>query len=282
MSRRSLLRKRASGAWNDLASHQRVGLIIFTGLLVLGFLAPWTAPFDPMARGTPYQSPSADHALGTDELGRDNLSRLLYGITSTLEVATLAALVSLLIGVSVGIYAGYYRGRVEGFLMGTTDVFLLLPALPLMILLASYMTPSEWNIVLVFSLLWWCPTARIVHAKTLQIRDQPYVRSSLALGYRGQHVIWHHVLPNCTHVIAVKFTMGIAQAMLVEASLSFLGLGDPYSVTWGGMVNDAYMNGAFANDLWWWYLPPCLMIALTASSFTMIGSFKERGRAWQI
>lgn len=268
--------------WSTAWKYQKAGAIILVCLTVVGVLASKLAPYGPDVTGNPFLGPSWEHILGTDELGRDNYSRLLFGIANTIIIALVAALVSLVIGVLVGVYAGYYRGKVEEALMGMTDVFLLIPTLPLMILLAAYMAPSEWNIVLVVALLWWCPTARIVHAKTLQLRDQPYIRSSVAFGYGGGHVILRHVIPNCYQVIIVKFTMGIALAMLAEASLSFLGLGNPLAVTWGSMVSAAYSCGGFANNYWWWYLPPCLMITLSATAFMLLGSTRDRGRRWQI
>jgi peptide/nickel transport system permease protein len=282
MNMQAYLRSQFSKTWKNLARHQKIGAAILLVVVTLGIFAPLIAPYPPKATGTPYQKPSVNHMLGTDELGRDNFSRLLYGILNTLEIAVVATLFSLVIGVFIGVYAGYYRGKVEELLMGTTDVILLIPTLPLMILLACYLEPSKWNIILIFSLLWWCPTARIVHARTLQLRDESYVRSSIALGYNSHHIIWHHILPNCNRVIAVKFALGVALAMLIETSLSFLGLGDPFSITWGSMVNAAFTMGGFANDLWWWYLPPCLMITLIASAFMLISTIKERGRKWQI
>ncbi|MDD1772484.1 MAG: ABC transporter permease [Methanomassiliicoccales archaeon] len=268
--------------WRGLETYQKAGVFILLLLITIGSLAPWIAPYDPLQTGTPFQSPSFTHPFGTDNLGQDNLSRLIYGIMNTIKIAFVAALVSLAIGVSVGVYSGYYRGWREDALMGVTDLFLLIPSLPLMILMASYLEPSEWNIVLVIGFLWWCPTARVVHARALQVRNQGYVRSALALGYGGPYIIWHHILPNCKQVIIAKFTMGVALAMLAEASLSFLGLGDPLSITWGSMVNLAYSCGGFANDLWWWYLPPCIMITLTAAAFFMVGGRKNEGRRWQI
>jgi peptide/nickel transport system permease protein len=268
--------------WRNAARHQKAGALILIVVTFVGVLAPVIAPYSPETIGTPYQGQSLQHFLGTDELGRHNFSRLLYGILNTLEIAVVAALFSLVIGVFVGVYAGYYGGKIEELLMGTTDVILLIPTLPLMILMASYLSPSEWNIVAIFALLWWCPTARIVHARTLQIRGQSYVRSAQALGYDGGHIIRQHFIPNCYNVIAVKFAMGVALAILVETTLSFLGLGDPLSITWGSMVNAAFTSGGFANDYWWWYLPPCLMITLIASAFMLISTVKERERKWQI
>lgn len=255
---------------------QKAGLAILFAISIIAAASPYLPIADPYQTGAPFQRPSSIHPLGTNDLGQDNLSRLLLSSGNTLMVALFASLVSLSIGFAVGVVSGYKRGASEESLMGITDVFLLMPAIPLMILISSYLSPSIWNIVLVIGLLWWCPTARVVHARTLQIRDMNYVKIAKTQGYGVLHIVLNYILPNTKDVLVARFTLSVVVAMLAEASLAFLGLGDPLSMTWGMMINSAFQRGGFFNAMWWWYLPPGLMIMLTASAFLLLGRTSRR------
>jgi peptide/nickel transport system permease protein len=247
-----------------------IGIGILIVLVFIAIAAPYIAPHDPETTGIPYQSPNADHLLGTNDLGQDIFSELLHASRTSLAVGFLAAIISIVIGVSVGLLAGYYRGWVGELLMGTTDIFLLIPGLPLMIILAAYLNPSMWNIITVIGLLWWCSTARVVHSRVLQVREMKFIESTRALGYSDLYILHNHVLGNTKEVIYAKFSLAVASAMLAEASLSFLALGDPLNISWGEMIHFAFTRGGFANDMWWWYLPPGLMICITVLAFVMI------------
>ncbi|MDD2835107.1 MAG: ABC transporter permease [Methanothrix sp.] len=135
-----------------------------------------------------------------------------------------------------------------------------------------------WNIVLVVGLLWWCSTTRVVHSRVLQLRDMPFVEAARALGGGDRYIIFHHILINCKEVIYAKFALAVASAMLTEASLSFLGLGDPLNISWGEMIHFAFSRGGFSNDMWWWYLPPGLMICACVLGFVMIAMQPERSQ----
>lgn len=247
-----------------------LGIFLLTTLVLVAVFAPWLAPHDPEQTGIPYRSPSAEHLLGTNDLGQDVFSELLYAGRVSLVVGFLSGIISIVIGVAVGVFAGYFRGWAEELLMGMTDVFLLIPGLPLMIILAAYLNPSMWNIILVVGLLWWCSTARLVHSRVLQVREMQFIESTRALGYSDLYIILKHVLVNTKDIIYAKFSLAVASAMLSEASLSFLGLGDPLNISWGEMIHFAFSRGGFANDMWWWYLPPGLMICITVLAFIML------------
>ncbi|OPY26308.1 MAG: D-ala-D-ala transporter subunit [Methanocella sp. PtaU1.Bin125] len=247
-----------------------LGIFLLATLVLVAVFAPWLAPHDPEQTGIPYRSPSAEHLLGTNDLGQDVFSELLYAGRVSLVVGFLSGIISIVIGVAVGVFAGYFRGWAEELLMGTTDVFLLIPGLPLMIILAAYLNPSMWNIILVVGLLWWCSTARLVHSRVLQVREMQFIESTRALGYSDLYIILKHVLVNTKDIIYAKFSLAVASAMLSEASLSFLGLGDPLNISWGEMIHFAFSRGGFANDMWWWYLPPGLMICITVLAFIML------------
>lgn len=250
--------------------HKAAGVLMLLALSLMAIFAPHIAPHDPRQTGIPYQAPSFEHLLGTNDLGQDIFSELIYAARVSLMVGFFAGIISLVVGVAVGVFAGYFRGWTEELLMGTTDVFLLIPGLPLMIMLAAYLNPSMWNIIVVVGLLWWCSTARVVHTRVLQVREMQFIESTRALGFSDLYIIIKHVLVNTNDIIYAKFSLAVASAMLSEASLSFLGLGDPLNISWGEMTYFAFIRGGFANDMWWWYLPPGLMICISILGFLML------------
>lgn len=255
-----------------------IGLSILSLFLVMAIFAPIIAPNDPRETRMPYQPPSQEHYLGTNDIGQDILSELIYASRVSLTIGFLAGLISVTIGATLGILAGYYRGGMEELVMATSDVVLLVPGLPLMIILAAYLSPSMWNIVLAVGLLWWCSTARVVHSRVLQLREMPFVEAARSLGGGDGYIMLNHILINTKEIIYAKFALAVASAMLTEASLSFLGLGDPLNISWGEMIHFAFSRGGFANDMWWWYLPPGLMICACVLGFVMISMEPERSQ----
>lgn len=246
------------------------GWLILIFFLILALLAPFIAPQDPSKTGTPYLPPSSDHLLGTNDIGQDILSELIYAARISLAIGLLAGFVSIVIGVAVGLLAGYYRGWVEELLLAIGDLVLLIPGLPLMIILAAYLSPSMWNIIIVVGLLWWCSTARVVHSRVMQLRNMPFVEAARAIGCPDRYIILRHILVNAKEIVYAKFALAVASAMLTESSLSFIGLGDPLNISWGEMIHFAFFRGGFANDMWWWYLPPGLLICTSVLGFVLI------------
>jgi len=254
------------------------GLSILILFLSIALFAPLIAPYDPQETGSPYQPPNAEHRLGTNDIGQDILSELIYATRVSLAIGFMAGSISIIIGATLGMLAGYYRGRIEELVMAISDVVLLVPGLPLMIILAAYLSPSMWNIIFVVGLLWWCSTTRVVHSRVLQLREMPFVEAARSLGAGDGYIILHHILINCKEIIQAKLALAVASAMLTEASLSFLGLGDPLNISWGEMIHFAFSRGGFANDMWWWYLPPGLMICASVLGFVMISMEPERSQ----
>ena len=276
LSRRSIGIKMGSFiAWIRWNPARSCGAVLLLILLLIAIFAPYIAPYDPMKTGTPFLEPSSDHLLGTDDLGRDIFSQVIYGTRISLVIGLLASAISILIGVSIGLFAGYYRGVTEEVLMGITDVYILIPGLPLMILLAAYLTPSIWTIILVIGILWWCSTARIVHSRVLQVREMQYIESTKTLGYSGPYIILKHVLANTKDVIFAKYSLAVGSAMMTEASLSFIGLGDPSNISWGEIASMAYSRGGFSGDMWWWYMAPGIMIGIAVLAFLLLATHKE-------
>ncbi len=264
---------RERGPWN------RVGLFLFLVIVLTAIFADILAPYDPWQRFEPYESPSNLHFLGTNDIGNDILSELIHGSRVSLIVGFGAALIATLLGLIVGLISGYFKGIVDEMLMGLTDIFLMIPRIPLIIILAAFLKPSFWMIGMALGLLWWTSTARVVRSKTLQIREMSFVESSKCLGFKNAHIIFSDILPNIIHVVLPKFMITVATAMISEASLSFLGLGDPTLKSWGMMINFAFIKGGFINQMWWWYLPPGICIAVVVLSIALLSfSYEQRQR----
>ncbi len=252
-----------------------------TGILsifVLGAVfAQILMPHDPWQHFQPFMSPSGAHLLGTDDVGRDIFSELILGARISLATGILAGLLAVSIGVSVGLLAGFRKGLIDEVLMGLTDVVLVIPALPLIILVSIYLGPSIWHTILVIGLVFWPSTARVIRSQVLTIRQSGYVESARALGAGDGWLMRRHVLPNVLPLVLAKFVLTVAAAMLMEASLSFLGLGDPMAKSWGMMLHYAFSRGGFIRELWWWYIPPGLFIGLCILALTLISlSIEER------
>ena len=245
-----------------------LGILLLFGIIIL--LTPLLSPYDPWEYFQPFAIPSIDHILGTNDIGQDILSELLYGTRTSLMTGILAAFIAMFIGVTIGLAAGFRRGILDEILMGFTDIILVIPVLPIIIIIAIYMGASIWHTILVIGLVLWPSTARVVRAQVMSVRESGYVESSQALGASQFWIIRKHILPNVMPVILAKFVLTMAAALLMETSVSFLGLGDPAQKSWGIMLHYAFSSGGFIRNFWWWYLPPGLAIAVSILAMTMI------------
>jgi peptide/nickel transport system permease protein len=259
--------------WRRRSGLGLAGLAILVGLFLVAVLAPLISPYDPFVRvDRPFLKPSADHWLGTNDIGQDIASELIYGTRISLLIGLLAAFVSVSIGTVVGLLAGYCGGTVDTVLMRLVDVVLVIPFLPLMILLAAYLGPSFWNIIIVIGALVWARPSRVIRSQVLSLRSRGYVIAAESMGGRLRHVLFTHVLPGVMPLALAQFVMAASQSILIEASLSFLGLGDPLQKSWGSILHYAQMRGAFLSGSWlWWVTPPGLMITFASLGFTFVG-----------
>jgi peptide/nickel transport system permease protein len=258
-------------------SMSRFGALLFLGFIVLAVFAGWIAPHDPWERFAAYVPPNGSHWLGTNDLGHDIFSELIYGTRVSLLVGFAAALLSTAAGLLIGLFSGYFKGIVDEVLMGLTDIFLMIPRIPLIIILAAFLRPSVWIIALVIGCLWWTSTARVVRSKTLQVRETNYVLAAKGLGFSNRRIIFSEILPNILHIVFPKFMLTVASAMISEASLSFLGLGDPAVKSWGTMIYFSFIRGGMINRMWWWFLPPGMCIMLIVLSIVILGFSLEKG-----
>ena len=249
-----------------------VGVVIVVSMLFVAVFAPMLAPYDPAERvGIPFSPPSSEHPLGTNDVGQDLLSELIFGARVSLTVGIVAAVVALLIGTAVGVLAGYYPKRVGSVLMRLVDVVLILPFLPLLIVLAAYLGRSLTNTILVIAVLSWAAPARIIRSQVLSLRSREYVLASRSIGAPDRWIVFRHILPRTALLATGSFVRAISGAILLEAALSFLGLGDPIQKSWGSILFWAQSRGAFLTPAWkWWVLPPGLAIMLASLGFALI------------
>ncbi len=253
------------------------GLLVVLGVILAAVLAPLFAPFDPLEQdiGQRLREPGWQdaqgrvHVLGTDHLGRDILSRIVYGSRIALLVGLAAVLISGILGMVIGLVAGYFGGRVDDFLMRLADVQLAFPFILLAIAVIGVLGPSLRNIIIVIGVSSWVVYARVVRGEVLSIREREYVQAAVALGSRHGRVLRQHVLPNTLTPWLVVATLDMARVIVIESALSFLGLGvQPPTPTWGGMLADGRV---YLSTAWWLATFPGLAILVTVLGINLFG-----------
>ena len=273
-----LRRRRAlSGFWRVFRQSRMgmVGLVLLSAFILLALAAPLLVSPEDLSvsdpPGEPFQPPSLQFPLGTDDFGRSVLDLVIYGSRISLAVGFAATVMTMTVGASVGIIGGYYGGKTDTVMNALTNWFLVIPWIPLAIVLASILGQSLFNTILVIGITSWAGTARLVRADTLSVKERPYVERARALGSSNWHLVSRHILPNVMPVIFANTVLTVALAILAETTLSLLGLGDPSSISWGGIIFDAFDAGALSAGLWWWLIPPGVCICLVTLGFTMCG-----------
>lgn len=267
------------GLWDEAARRflrhrlATFGLIMLVLLVLSAIFAPLLSAYSPTeidlrGRG---QGPSWAHLLGTDGTGRDVLSRVLHGGRISLSVGVIAVSISAVIGVIIGTVSGYFGGKIDLILLGITDMFLTFPRLVIIIAVVAILGPNIFNAIIVIGLLSWPAIARLTRGEILRLRQQQYIQAAKSLGTSDFRIIIEHVLPNVMSPVLVAVTLDVATIILVEASLSFLGLGaQAPTPSWGNMLRDARSLSILEGQPWLW-LPPGLMIALAVLSINSIG-----------
>jgi peptide/nickel transport system permease protein len=246
---------------------------LFTFLAVFGSLL---APEDPHASGlSVLAGPSVSHPLGTTESGSDVLSQLMVGARVSIVVGFAAAIISAVLGAAVGLIGGYYGGLTDRVLDAFENWFLVIPQLPLMVVLARLLSPSLTVLILVIGLTSWAGTGRIVRSQVLTLKERAFVERARALGATDGYIIRTHILPNTLPLIFANTVLIVAVAILAEASLAFLGLGDPNSISWGTMLDNGFESGAPAAGAWWYVVPPGLCITLLVLAVAVLGYLFE-------
>jgi len=270
-----LWKKRIKGFWLLYKSNKfgMLGLGILSIFIFITIFAPYIAPYGEWeyAIAPPFSPPSMEHIFGTDELGRDLFSLVLYGTRTSLLIGVFAAFLSAFIGGFLGVISGYYGGIIDDVIMRITDTFLVIPSLVLMIVLAAMLGTSIYNIIFVIAITAWPGTARIVRSQVLSLKERPFVEFARAVGASDFRIMFRHIFPNVLPLIFANMILGISSAILSEAGLSFLGLGDPHHISWGLILHYASGHGAIAGGLWWYVVPPGICILLLVLSFIFIG-----------
>ena len=276
-------RKRAARA-RFLAEFRRetagvVGLAVLVVFIALALLAPLLFSSDELkvteATGGNLQGPNSTYWLGTDETGRSVLALLVWGTRVSLLVGFAATVISMAIGTLVGIASGHFGTWVGAILERLTDWFLVIPFLPLAIALSTVLGASLVNIIVVIGVTSWPGTARLVRAQTLSVEARPYLERARVLGGGHWHQMSRHVLPNVMPLVLANTTLTVAIAILSETTLSFLGLGDPFRVSWGSMLDNAFGAGAISSGAWWYTMPPGVCVVVVVLAFTLVGRALE-------
>ncbi len=247
------------------------GTIIIAGLFIIAVFAPVIAPYDQDAIMVKeiFQPPSKKHLMGTDELGRDVLTRIMWGSRVSLLVGFVAVGISVAIGVLLGALAGYYGRSVDNVIMRFVDVMLCFPTFFLILAVIAFWEPSIWKIMLVIGLTSWMGVARLVRAEFLSLKERDFIQAARALGGKDIRIIFRHVLPNSLAPVLVNATLGVAGAILIESALSFLGIGiQPPDPSWGNMLTAGKDNIEIA---WWLSFFPGFAIFITVMGYNMLG-----------
>lgn len=285
-----LLKRNLLEFWRVFRSN---GLGILGGFLILtavtlAILAPVLTPYGPTdiirdAGGHPltFASPAVHPPLGTDDAGRDLWTELIYGARISLTVGFLAGFIAMFVGSLFGITAGYFGGWIDNLLMRLTDVLLVIPDLPLMLVLVATLRQMQLHVsplvvlVFVIGLLYWTSTARLIRSQVLTIKERQFVARARAIGAGNSHIIRKHILPQIMPLIVANTVLIVSTAILVESGLAFLGLGDPTQPSWGTILNFAFDRNAITNGAWWFYLPPGLAIVWVSLGCVLLGNVLE-------
>jgi peptide/nickel transport system permease protein len=261
-------RRHRSG--RNLAVAGGVVLVLFGLLAVFG---SDIAPYDAGERaGRPFLEPSRAHPLGTDDVGHDILSELIGGARVSLMIGLAAAAIAVVAGGLLGVVAGFRRGAVDAALMRTVDFALVVPTIPLLIVVASYLERGMRSQVVVVAVLLWAEPARIVRSQVLSVRERTHVLAARTFGARGPYLVRRHIVPAVAPLLIAQFVRVVSIAILFEVALSFVGLGDPVRRSWGSMIQFATDRGAFLTGAWkWWIVPPGLCVAVVVCSFAFVG-----------
>ncbi|NHN48054.1 ABC transporter permease [Halostella sp. JP-L12] len=260
---------------------RRIAVMTLSLFVVLGVIAPYLPlpnAYETMQRSNGeyvlLEPPSGEFLLGTTEGGYNVFAQTVLATRTSLKIGLFSAMVLIVIGLNIGLIAGYYGGWVETILMGIDDLAYGMPFLPFAIVFVAVIGQSTWVLVAVIGLLLWRGIARVVRSETLSLREREFVKSARASGSSNIKIMYFHILPNLLPIIIVYFVLGAIYGILIEASLSFVGLGDPTTISWGMMLFDAFQSGAFTTA-WWWVLPPSFGLWLFVWSLYTVGRALE-------
>jgi peptide/nickel transport system permease protein len=257
-------------SWGRFRRHRlaMIGLGIAIVFCVVAVAAPLLVPFGPFDLvGRRLEAPSSVHPFGTDHLGRDVLSGVLYGTQTSLKVGLMATLLSTGLGVLMGSIAGFYGGRIDDLVMRIAEMFQVLPRFFLALIIVAVFGASIWGMIFVIGILSWAEIARLVRSEFLTLRERPFVRAAKAYGASQSYIMFREILPNALTAVVVAASLQVPSAILLEASLSFIGAGDPSVMSWGRMLNNAQQ---YMRQAWWIAVFPGAAISLMAMAIALL------------
>jgi peptide/nickel transport system permease protein len=273
-----LYKQRIADSWHVFRQNRPAmfGLYVVAFVILMAIFAPYIAPYDPFtshqkANGLPalLEQPTLEHPMGTTSLARDVFSQWVYGSRVSLMVGFLSGITVLVIGTTVGLVSGYYKGKVDLVIMRVVDVLYAIPAVPLILVIALFFGSSVWNVIIGMMLVLWRTMARVIRSQTMSLSERPFVKAARASGASDLRIMYVHIAPNLVPLMLVEGTFVIGAAIIIEAGISFLGLGATEMVSWGTMLQLTFSSGAI-NQAWWWVLPPGLSITVLVVSFFYI------------
>jgi peptide/nickel transport system permease protein len=251
-----------------------LGILIFFTLVAV--FAPWLEPYSTTQQvGPVYAPPSSQHWLGLDDGGIDMLSEVIAGARVSMLVGFSAAAVAMVLGGSTGLLSGYFGNKTDIVLMRITDYFLVIPDVPLMIVAAAVFGRSLLNIILIIGLIYWTSTARLIRAQVKSVRERVYVKRARALGGGHSRLLAKHITPQVAPLLVANTVLTIAIAIFAETYISFLGLGDPSTISWGRLIQNSLTGGAVFHKAWWAIIPPGLCVTIVILAATMMGQAME-------
>lgn len=249
------------------------GSAIILFFLAVAVLAPVLTPYDPDEMMTAYLPPSKEHWLGTNDVGQDIFTEMVYGTRVSLYIGIFAAFIVTGVGTVLALLSGYFGGKTDKVITAVTNVAMAVPGLPLTMLLVAYLNPGKWSLIISISITAWTGTARILRSRVMQLSQMPFVKIERVMGVHPGIILFKHILPNIRDIILTRGALSVSSAMMTEASLSFLGLGTFGEKSWGNVLHYAFFRNSIMKNQVWWYIPPIICIALAVLGFMLVGYY---------
>ncbi len=259
-----------------------IGLVVLIAILLVALFAESLAPYSPYAQtGAPFERPSAAHLLGTNDIGQDIFSELIYGARNSLMVGAISAGISLVIGILVGVLSGWFGGWLDRLLGKVTTFFMTIPFLPSVIILSTFSGGGIWSMSVILGLLSWTEIARVLRSSTMQLRQSYAIKLLRGMGASNLYILRRHVLPELLPLLLYRAVTRVKSGILAESTMSFLGLGNPVAKSWGSIIYYAQAKNALLNGSWvWWIVPPGLCICAISMALMLIAySLEGKGSA---
>lgn len=249
-----------------------IGMSIMTFFLVMSLAAPLLAPYDPEERvGRPHEAPSSEHLLGTTRMGRDVLSQVIYAGRVSITVGIAAGLFTTFIAIATGLSAGYFGGKVDEIITFATNVVLVLPQLPLLLVLAAFLGEvSPAAIAVIIGITSWAWGSRVIRSQTLALREKEFIKAAELIGEPAWRIIFIELFPNLISIIGSGFIGAVIYAIMTQATLEFIGLGDPTTISWGAMLYHAQTSAAIYVGAWWDILVPCVALSMFGAALALL------------